>query len=55
MHMDLFTKENLGILLAIIGAVGAIPVFKGYFVGALSRNNSRKLNKLREERHSLSV
>ncbi|PXX35167.1 MULTISPECIES: hypothetical protein [Burkholderia] len=48
--MDIFTKENLGLLLGLIGAVGAIPVFKGYFVGALTSNSSRKLNKLREER-----
>jgi hypothetical protein len=48
--MDFLTKDNIGIFLGIIGAVGAIPVFRGYFVGALTYSNSRKLRKLREER-----
>ncbi|MGS0896121.1 hypothetical protein ACVBGC_26850 [Burkholderia stagnalis] len=48
--MDIITKENLGILLGVIGAVGAIPVFKGYYIGALTSNNTRKLRKLRDER-----
>ncbi|WP_423380236.1 hypothetical protein [Burkholderia sp. LMG 32019] len=52
--MNAFTKEDWSFFLSFLGLVitiaAAIPAFKGYYLGALTSNNSRKLKKLQDER-----
>jgi hypothetical protein len=52
--MNLFSKENFGYFLAIVGAIGSLPVFKGYVVSAWSINSVWKLRRLRRERDLLT-
>jgi len=52
--MIFLSKENFGILLGIVGAIGSVPVFKGYVLGAWSMNSTWKLRRLRRE-HDLLI
>jgi hypothetical protein len=46
----MLTRDNFELFAAIVGLIAAIPVYKGWFIGTLSWNRQRQIEKLRKEK-----